>query len=145
MLTAGEGRAAAARARRAFRSFPTGGVQQLTDLEAAVCQRRGRPLQVVEWPPLAGGSVCGVWLATEARDLVLHAPAASPLHAQQFILHELAHIVLDGTDDDACGEGWFARSVFTDAAEIAAELLADRFAALLRAKPGRTPFERVFG
>jgi len=73
-------------------NIPTG--TALPDLISEVEAFRGKPMRILEVPALAGGALCGVWFATEAEDLILHAPSESPLHREQFILHELSHMLL---------------------------------------------------
>lgn len=144
---------------------PTYGFDELV---AAVQRERGRPLRVREYPPLRaadGGSLCGLWLATDEEDIILHAPSDSQLHTRQFVLHELAHIALrhDLRDDarsasaerlipdlggarlmKALGRGG---RVCQDPIEEEAENLADEFARAIRTHERRRPtrFDDVFG
>lgn len=67
------------------------------DLES-MCQqvagRRGRPLRFVVEPALAGGNgPCGLWVATDAEDLVFVEPAISVVHREHIALHELGHML----------------------------------------------------
>lgn len=67
----------------------------LPELINRVEAARGKPMRVLEVPEMGeSGALCGLWLATEDEDLVLHSPSESPLHREQFILHELAHMLL---------------------------------------------------
>lgn len=55
---------------------------------------RHRRIEVDVFESLNGGSVCGLWLSTDSAEIILHAPTPSAVHRQQFILHELGHMVL---------------------------------------------------
>ena len=55
---------------------------------------RRRPIEIEVTPALNGGSVCGLWLSTDVNEIILHADSPSALHRQQFILHELGHMIL---------------------------------------------------
>lgn len=146
----------------------------LPELVNLVEASRQKPMRVLEVPELAAsGSLCGLWLSTENEDLVLHAPSDSSLHREQFILHELAHMMLrhdrsphrdvtgvTGADSDrrrkveSIGglaemftgsiEKVMAREDFLEKEELDAEALADSLAARLRRKR-RSPFSRIFG
>lgn len=123
---------------------------------------RGRPLQIREVPELAegDGTLCGLWLATDTEDIVLHAPSESELHRMQFILHELAHIMLlhDKVDDatgyvtdavlphfeSATVVKALARDSIKDRYEVLAERLADVLADHIRSKPS-SQFLEIFG
>jgi len=135
----------------------------LAEVISAVSEARGRPIRVVELASLAPGgvtSLCGMWLSTPTEDIILHAPTESVLHREQFILHELAHMILrhdnlsgisgqsrvplparvpDGRIVLApgLGEGFYAQ-------ERDAESKADELAAAIR-RPRRSTFQRVFG
>jgi hypothetical protein len=68
----------------------------LTAFCSYVARRRGRPLHL---HPLdnrqVGGTVCGLWLATDRADHVFHALGTGPLHRQHIILHEIGHMLCD--------------------------------------------------
>jgi hypothetical protein len=126
----------------------------------AVEQLRGRPLRVVELGALANNDVCGVLLVTDREDIVLHAPSDSALHTQQFVLHELAHMILrhDALAAPVGGADILlpdlplpivrrilTRSRFDDETEVAAEVLADLLAESIRGSDGpRSTFLQVF-
>lgn len=134
----------------------------LADLVTRVEQARERPLRIREVSELAGdrGTLCGLWLATDREDIVLHAPADSTLHREQFILHELAHMLLlhDQVDektgyvtasvlphfDNATVVKALARESLTDYFEVHAEQLADELAQCIRRRPA-SRFSEIFG
>lgn len=133
----------------------------LDELVHAVERRRGRPLRIVELSDLSDGEgICALWLMTDVEDLVLHARSESQLHRQQFVLHELAHIILDhGHDDDCDGADallpdipvstrrrLLRRQNLVTAEEIAAESLADELAAAIRGSVmHESRFLEIFG
>ncbi|MHA7141865.1 hypothetical protein ACX80T_10055 [Arthrobacter sp. Sr33] len=122
---------------------------------------RHRRIEVAVSVSLNGGSVCGLWLSTDSAEIILHAPTPSALHRQQFILHELGHMVL--RHDELVVSSHYAetlfpnlsgekvsrilgRSDFLDHIEAAAETLADLFAAAIRdSSLEPRSFERIFG
>lgn len=134
----------------------------LTDLVSRVEAARGKPLQIREVPELTegDGTLCGLWLATDSEDIVLHAPSDSALHKEQFILHELAHILLlhDKVDektgyvtdsvlpsfDNATVVKALARDSIKDRYELLAEELADTLADCIRNRPN-SAFSEIFG
>ncbi|MDJ0356319.1 hypothetical protein [Paenarthrobacter sp. PH39-S1] len=122
---------------------------------------RNKPIviDVAEW--LNGGNLCGLWLSTDSREIILHAATPSELHRQQFILHELGHMVLRH-DETARPSDYAAllfpnvdgervsrilqRSDFFDHIEAAAESMADLFAAAIRASTTEPrSFEKILG
>lgn len=121
---------------------------------------RARPMKIIELAELAdnGDALCGLWLATEDTDIVVHAPSDSTLHRQQFVLHELAHMMLMHDRDDgiytprhllpdlpgATVVKALARDDLNSSYELDAEALADELAARLR-RDGRSRFFDVFG
>ena len=126
---------------------------------AHVASLRDRPIGIVELPALAGTTTCGWWNALDDRDEILIAPPLSEQHRQALVLHEVGHLVLDHTGLVPSGSivttltatapdhGTIsaARSHFTDATEVAAELLADALAREIRRGPARLGrFLRVF-
>ncbi len=131
------------------------------ELVGAVQTTRERPLRIVELSELGQtDGVCALWLVTESEDIVLHARSESQLHRQQFILHELAHMVLH---HDQLEEATAATSLLPDIPpetvtkmlarheidsdiEVAAEHLADILAAGIRQSSMRkSRFLEVFG
>jgi len=136
----------------------------LEEIVSRVEDARGKanPLRIQEVPELAGtdGTLCGLWLATDDEDIILHAPSDSALHREQFILHELAHILLlhDKVDektgyvtdtvlpnfDNATVVKALARDSIQDRYELLAEQLADVLAGFIRSRPS-SQFSEIFG
>ncbi|WP_322411168.1 ImmA/IrrE family metallo-endopeptidase [Microbacterium invictum] len=128
---------------------------------SAVQRRRGRPLRIVELADLSDrDGICALWLVRDTEDLVIHARSESTLHRQQFVLHELAHIILDHGRDDAadCADPLLPdiapstrrrllrRQDLVTADEIAAESLADHLAAAIRGSVmHESRFLEIFG
>lgn len=150
----------AERAASAFDSLALPAHLNLERLVGVVESVRHRPIQIEAARALNGGSVCGLWLSKDDVEIILHAVSPSGLHRQQFVLHELGHMVL--RHDELVVQADYievlfpnlpvglvsrvlARSSFTDDLEAAAESLADLFAGAIR-NSAREPrsFERVF-
>ncbi|MFJ4228405.1 hypothetical protein ACIPYV_12665 [Paenarthrobacter nicotinovorans] len=155
------GQSPAERAANAFGSLALPSHLTLDRLVSVVGGVRRRPIEIEAAGFLNGGSVCGLWLSTDEVEVILHAVSPSGLHRQQFVLHELGHMVLRHDElvvpTDYVGVLFpnlpaglvrrvLARTSFSDELEAAAESLADLFAAAIRnsAKEPRS-FERVFG
>lgn len=133
----------------------------LERLIAIVAARRLRGIEIEATTILNGTSVCGLWLSTDTREIILHAVTDSALHRQQFILHELGHMILRhdelGVSSDYAGSLFpnldgemvsraLARSSFVDELEAAAETLADLLAGAIRDSTMEPrSFEQVFG
>jgi hypothetical protein len=130
-------------------------------LVGAVQRRRRRRLRIVELADLGDhDGLCAVWLMTDDEDLVLHAHSDSALHRQQFVLHELAHMILGHDfDDDPDGPDFLLpdippktrrrllrRQDPDTAEEVIAETLADHLAAAIRGSAmNRSRYLEVFG
>jgi hypothetical protein len=141
--------------------------EQLTleSLKVIVEEHRSRQIVIRSVPHLGADQVSGLWLTLPNTELVLHAETTSELHREQIILHELAHMVL--RHDLLQGEDGHVASLLPDLdretvarvlarcdrraePEVAAELLADLFAAAIargRRAQRREPlkFRGVFG
>jgi hypothetical protein len=117
------------------------------ELVDAMQRRRGRRLRIVELTELGEkDGLCAVWIMTDVDDIVLHVHSDSALHRQQFVLHELAHMILEHTfDDHADVPDILLPDISADAKrrllrrqnldtieEIEAESLADHLAAAIR-------------
>jgi hypothetical protein len=133
----------------------------LDELIARLQAYRGKPLHIHELEELGqSNSLCGLWLATDDADIVLHAPSDSALHREQFILHELSHMLLQhDRADEKSGyvtatvlPGYeaatvvkaLARDGMDDQFELEAERLADIIATFMRRRP-QSKFSEVFG
>ena len=133
----------------------------LDDLLHTVQDRRHRRLRVVELADLdTHDGLCALWLSTDAEDVVLHARSDSALHRQQFVLHELAHLILGHCDGEDCAAvDMLLPDIPPDAiarllrrqdldceTEITAEALADRLAAGIRGHAfAESRYSEVFG
>jgi hypothetical protein len=117
------------------------------ELVDAMQRRRRRRLRIVELTDLGEkDGLCAVWIMTDTEDLVLHVHSDSTLHRQQFVLHELSHMILGhSVDDDSDAPDILLPDIPVDARrrllrrqdldtveEIAAESLADHLAAAIR-------------
>ncbi|GAA4419376.1 hypothetical protein ACFQV2_25310 [Actinokineospora soli] len=63
----------------------------------ALCARiaagRGRPIHLRAIPGLTG--VCGLWIATDAADIIFYEQVTVPPHREHIVLHELSHLLCD--------------------------------------------------
>lgn len=61
----------------------------------ALCEqvaiRRGRPIRLIPMAQLTG--VCGLWIATDATDLIFYEKETTLPHQEHIILHELSHVL----------------------------------------------------
>ena len=57
----------------------------------SLASQRGRPIRVQSVATLFGPH--GLWLATEAADVIFYQQNTSPLHQDHIILHELSHLL----------------------------------------------------
>lgn len=148
-------------ARAAFDGLRLGAEVSLETLIATVEEVRGRRIVIEQRDELGTTKVCGLWLAKDTVELVFHGTPRSELHRQQFILHELAHMVLRHDETVVSADyastlfphlngervrAVLARESFDREHEVVAELLADLFSAAIAAsdrEPGR--FSEVFG
>lgn len=132
--------------------------------EYLVAQRH-REIAIEELPGLSGTDLCGMWIAMQDRDLILHKPTRSLLYRQQIVFHEFSHMILKHDVDAIPVEPnktlipsidpkminhVLLRSSFSAESELAAELLADRLSARimhgpLRLAPEHLSFGEVFG
>lgn len=134
----------------------------LDELISRIQAARGKPLRINELAELGDGptALCGLWLATDDADIILHAPSESALHREQFILHELAHMLLlhdrldekDGYVTPSVLPGYerttvvkaLGRDSISDEYELEAERLADVLAIYIRRQPV-SRFSEIFG
>ncbi|WP_370420634.1 hypothetical protein AB8O64_20990 [Streptomyces sp. QH1-20] len=102
-------------------------------------RRRDRPVVVQPLPGVGGpGAPCGLWLATGTTDYICFEPSTSPLHREQIIFHECAHVLFGhrlGADLPGIGEllpdlgpslirRALGRTTYTNTQEAEAEMLA---------------------
>jgi len=145
----------------AFSSLELPSALTLDRLVSVVAGIRGKQIRIRATEKLVGTSICGLWLPGTKVEWVFHPPTPWELQRQQFILHELAHMVLG--HDTTPGAGTVLKSGFRGLSpeivrralmrteyrtleEATAEYLADLLAEALRKGP-REPgaFEDVFG
>ena len=145
----------------AFSELALGEVFTFDELVDVLQERRQRRLRIVELADLGEhDGLCAVWLMTDTEDLVLHAHSDSALHRQQFVLHELAHIMLNqGVDTDPetpdlllpdippeTRRRLLRRQNLDTPEEIIAESLADQLAAAIRGSAMHgSRFLEIFG
>jgi hypothetical protein len=157
--------AARARAQEAEASLNLQEPVSLTSTHRHLERLRGRRIVIQPMDGTPTDKVCGLWFGLDDMDLILHAAAASEVHRQQIVLHEFAHMILQHEQAAISTEyvrSFFPdldpdmvltalkRSDFLDEFEVAAELLADRLAARIRASQRRSAgqpgnFGSVFG
>ena len=131
------------------------------ELVGAVQRSRGRRLRIVELVGVTGSDgLCAVWFEAGGEDVILHAQSDSVLHEQQFVLHELAHMILGHeVDDDSdvpdillpdippeTRRRLLRRQDLDTVKEVQAETLADHLAAAIRGSAmHRSRYLEVFG
>ncbi|WP_082959826.1 hypothetical protein [Mycobacterium sp. E2462] len=60
-----------------------------------LADQRGRPIRLIPTNTAAlADSPCGLWVACEDEDLILHETGTSEYHIDQIVGHELGHILL---------------------------------------------------
>ena len=131
----------------------------------AMQRQRQREIRIAELAEIGDSNgLCALLLFAEDHDLILHARTDSPLHSQQFVLHEFAHIILGHCESDNADANAtipdtllpdipanlraraLARSDVETDDEIAAESLADRLAAGIRGSAfAETSYTEIFG
>lgn len=130
-------------------------------LVATVEKIRGRRIRIRSTDRLIGTSICGLWLPGKRQEWVFHPPTPWELQRQQFVLHELAHMILGHDAHPGAGallhDGLqnlppelvrraLMRTEFGSVEEATAEYLADLMAEAIREIPGEPgAFEEVFG
>lgn len=130
-------------------------------LVGAVEEIRGRRIRIRSTDRLIGTSICGLWLPGKRQEWVFHPPTPWELQRQQFVLHELAHMILGHDAHPGAGallhDGLqnlpadlvrraLMRTEFGSVEEATAEYLADLMAEAIREIPGEPgAFEEVFG
>ena len=134
------------RAQLAFNDLKLGTEVSLDGVINHVQRLRRRPILIEERAELASTTACGLWFSTDDLEIVFHGPPRSDLHRQQFILHELAHMVL--RHDESLVSADYAKTLFPDLDgervrsalardgfdredEVVAELLADLLSAAI--------------
>lgn len=149
----------------AFRALDAPEDLTVESLQQLLEEDRGKEIIVRQVKSLGRDQVSGLWFSLPTTDLVLHAETSSPLHREQIILHEFAHMAL--RHERLMGDEEHLASLLPDLSpsmvarclarckrqtepEIVAESLADQFAAALARtrRAGRIEplkFRDVFG
>lgn len=69
-----------------------------------VAEQRGRPITLVPTDTAVLGDIpCGLWVAREHDDLILHEIGTTEYHIDQIVGHEIGHILLDHRSQRAFG------------------------------------------
>lgn len=77
-----------------------------------LAEHRGRPLHLHSAPGISTSETpCGVWIATDRADHILHEEATSPLHRDHIVLHEVSHMLLGHS---SLLDGGTAGALFTE-------------------------------
>lgn len=101
-----------------------------TTFVRTVEQLRGRRITLLPVDAaLLAGSACGLWLVREHDDVVLYQDGTSQLHADQIILHELGHMLLDHD-----------KNAKTDTAQMVSALTPNLDPATVKAALGRSAY-----
>lgn len=148
-------------ASRAFTSLHLPSRLSLDALIGSVEAMRGRQIRVRATEQLVGTSICGLWLPGRHFEWVFHPPTPWELQRRQFVLHELAHMILGHDAHPGAGvlldkglqslspelvQRALMRTEFGTVEEATAEYLADLMSEALREAPGEPgAFEEVFG
>jgi hypothetical protein len=70
---------------------------------ANVAKMRGRAITLIPTDTAAlGDSPCGLWLARDDDDLILHEIGTSDYHIDQIVGHEIGHMLLGHGQNPAC-------------------------------------------
>ncbi|MBT1003978.1 hypothetical protein KIH31_15420 [Paenarthrobacter sp. DKR-5] len=161
-LTSSRSSAPISVAREAFCNAEVPKNLTLDILTTSIEKMRGARIKILSAPMLTATRVCGLWVPREKLDVILVAPTPWRLQYEQYVLHELAHMILGhdrlaggiaGLPSDLFAElpdhvvaRALARHDFRTAEEQAAEHLADLLAEAIRNSPTEpASFEQVFG
>lgn len=101
---------------------------------ANFAELRGRPIRLVPTDTVTlAGSPCGLWIARDDEDVILHEVGTSDYHIDQIVCHEAGHMWLGHGQGNASD---------TDLLRVAAlhDLLPDIDPASVRALLGRSDF-----
>jgi hypothetical protein len=102
---------------------------------ANVAKMRGRPITLIPTDTAAlADSPCGLWLARDDDDLILHEIGTSDYHIDQIVGHEIGHMLLGHGQNPACGADR------TRETHVCREFLPDIDPETVRAVLGRTNY-----
>ena len=96
---------------------------------------RGRAIRLVPTDTAAlAGSPCGLWLACDDEDLILHEIGTTDYHIDQIVCHEIGHMLLGhGRGGDCAADRACER-------ELWGQILPDIDPEIVRAVLGRTDY-----
>lgn len=107
---------------------------------AGIAKLRGRPIRLVPVDTAAlVGSPCGLWLARDDDDLILHEAGTSDYHIDHIVCHEVGHMVLGHGLDQLAEQPAAAVEQPVDPT-LWTGMLADLDPATVRSVLGRTHF-----
>jgi hypothetical protein len=96
---------------------------------------RGRPIRLIPTDTAAlADSPCGLWLARDDEDLILHAIGTSDYHIDQIVGHEIGHMLLGH------GRGCASGADKAHERELCRQILPDIDPETVRAVLGRTNY-----
>lgn len=102
---------------------------------ANIAALRGRPIRLVPTKTaVLGGGPCGLWLASDDEDVILHETGTSDYHIDQIVCHEICHMLLGHEQGRGGGVEQLALG------RLVEELLPDIDPATVRAVLGRSDF-----
>ncbi|BFV60005.1 hypothetical protein KCMC57_up51090 [Kitasatospora sp. CMC57] len=109
------------------------------ELVAALAERRGRPIELIQLPVRAH-TPCGLLVTTDRADYIGYPSATTALHQQHILLHELGHLLSGHAGTEGLSSGAvqallpslsdelvqrvLGRTVYTELQEQEAELFA---------------------
>ena len=87
---------AAARVCELVSSLPIPTPWNLSEFVDTVAAHRGKPIQVIARAGLSDVNLpCGLWIGRANDDIIVFDDTTSTYHAEQIVLHELGHVLLD--------------------------------------------------
>lgn len=79
-----------------MRTLPITTPWNLPEFVAVVARHRGKPIQVLARAGLPDADLpCGLWIGRASDDIIVYDDTTSSYHAEQIVLHELGHLLLD--------------------------------------------------
>jgi hypothetical protein len=66
----------------------------VSEFVAAAARWRGREIHTRALPATAPAGLCGLWVARQNDDVVLHRPSSDPIQIRHVIAHEIGHMML---------------------------------------------------
>ncbi|MFG7940487.1 toxin [Streptomyces cacaoi] len=81
-----------ARSEATLRALGLGCPRSATEVRDVLVRERNRPIEIVPMA-LPKPGACGMWIATEHTDVIVHEAETSKPHQEHIILHEFAHMI----------------------------------------------------